>query len=133
MNNPDSKTPDGVVPNENSILSKVIETVGSLRARARARELIKEASFNEAIIVIERLEAEVTKIIMPRRFSRTAKPSESVYKIGILNPILEGLTEDEYKRQQLLINLGQIKQEIISAVSGLEGVILDIEATKQEG
>lgn len=132
MKDPDSTTPKGV-PAEGSILSKVIETEGALQARARAQELIKQASLNEAIKVIERLEAEVTKIIMPRRFSRTAKPSESAYKMGILNPILEGLTEDEYKRKQLLINLGQIKQEIVSAISGLGDVILDIEATKQEG
>jgi len=115
-----------------SILGMVFESDAVIAARARAHALIEQAKFNEAIKLIEQLEIEVTGMNMPERFSRTAKPSESVYNLGVTNPILVGLPEDEYKRQTLLIALRQTKADIISKIGELEDVILDIEATKEK-
>ncbi|OGI65281.1 hypothetical protein A3A95_03465 [Candidatus Nomurabacteria bacterium RIFCSPLOWO2_01_FULL_39_18] len=132
MNGPGDKIPGGV-PAEGSILSKVIETEGVTKAKGRAKELIDEARLNQAIKVIERLEEEVASMVMPERFSRTKKPSESVYRSGrVMGAGFHDLTEDEYKRQQLLVNLIQVKSSILEAVEGLETIVLDIEATKQE-
>ncbi|MFA6177450.1 MAG: hypothetical protein WC694_00970 [Candidatus Paceibacterota bacterium] len=118
-----------------SILGKVFKSEGLLNAEARASSLIERARLNEAIRVIEDLEAEVRDMKISDRFSRTAKPSESVYSSlggGMNAALLKGLTEDEYKRQVLLINLRSIRESIDSTIGGMERVILDIEATKQE-
>jgi hypothetical protein len=120
---------------EGTILGKVFKSKEVVDAEARAQSLIEKARLNEAIRVIEDLETEVSTMKIADRFSRTAKPSESVYSSlsgGLNAGILKNLTEDEYKRQVLLINLKSIKSTIDSAIGSMEQVILDIEATRQE-
>ena len=111
---------------------KVLVTERVLNAEARAKSLIEKARFNEAIKVIEELEKEVTEMAMSPRFSRTAKPSESVYqKGGSLDFTLKDLTEDAYKRQTLMMSLGKIKDEIATCIGQIELAVMDIEATKK--
>ena len=115
-----------------SILGKIYKNEGVIIAETRGDALVKKARLNEAIKVVEQLEVEVADMVMPKRFSRTAKPSESEYSKGPITTFLLNLTEDEYKRHNLLLALSLIKNEINSAVVRIKDVVLDIEATKQE-
>ena len=105
-------------------------------AEARARELVERASFNEAIVVIDELIAEVEKMDLPARFS-AEKPAYGDPALGgmgepeNLAPRFRGLTEAQYKRAQLLMHLESIKTEIIANIGSLHVVIMDIEATKR--
>ena len=120
---------------EGATSDKVFNKRKVFAAEDRANSLIEQAKFNEAIEIVEQLEVEVNNMVMHDRFSKTAKPSEGVYSSfngGLNAAILKGLTEDEYKRQILLINLRDIKNKILQAISDLDSVIIDIEATKQE-
>ena len=104
---------------------------GVIEAKAKANAIIEKAKLNEAIRVIQRLEAEVKVMTISPRFSQTKRPSDSVYNIDAMNPNLVELTEAEYKRATLLMALEQIKNKILSSVGDLEIMVLDIEATKQ--
>ncbi|MBU0998848.1 hypothetical protein KKG24_00855 [Patescibacteria group bacterium] len=119
---------------EKGILSQVFMDESVLAAEARAGSLIERAKLNEAIRVVEELEAEVANMTIPARFSRTKKPSQSQYNLkgNATTPSFSDLTEAEYKRKTLLIALESIKENIDKAISGIKIVTLDIEATKQE-
>jgi hypothetical protein len=101
-------------------------------ALKRAQELVKKAQFNEAIVLIEDLESEVETMVIARRYSRIKKPSESSQGINIqiMNPALKGLSEAEYVRQTILIELRNVKNTIITATQRLQDIVIEIEATK---
>ena len=103
-------------------------------AQARAEELIRQAKFNEAVVVIDLLTTEVTNMELASRFSKTRKPSESLHTevIDSIAPRFMDLTEVEYKRAQLLENLKRIRAKIVHAVGELQFIVLDIEATKRD-
>lgn len=118
---------------EGTILGKIYKSEGVIAVENKASSLIEKAKLNEAIKIIEGLEEEVRTMKISDRFSRTAKPSESVYaKKQGFNPSLKNLTEDQYKRETLIMALNDIKKNIFSAINGIEYVIPDIEATKQD-
>ena|SRR3989338_6391355 len=105
-------------------------------AEVRSAKIVERAQLNEAIRVIEELEDEVVHMTIANRFSRNAKPSENPntgYLKANMSPVLQGLTEDEYKRQTLLIKLQNIKTAITVEIDHLREVIMDIEATKTDG
>ncbi|OGG79789.1 hypothetical protein A3A39_04625 [Candidatus Kaiserbacteria bacterium RIFCSPLOWO2_01_FULL_54_13] len=116
-------------------------------AEARAAQIVERAQLNEAIRVIEELEEEVVTMKISERFKRDKVPSESPYIRGKTpegkpthplvggNPMSRafiGLTEDQYKQQSLLRVLQDIKTKITVAVSELNAVVVDIEATKSD-
>ena len=101
-------------------------------AEKRASEVGERAFLNEAIKIISELEHEVRTMHIANRFSRIKKPSESGYAPKPLNLLWKDLTEDEYKRKQLLVDLEHLKQQILSATTGLKMVVMDIEATKTD-
>ena len=106
-----------------------------LAAEARARKLAEQASVNEVILTIERLEDEVREMTIASRFKADKIPSESKYA-GVtddMNPSLRGLNEQDCKRQTLLLVLAGLKNRVINIVAQLEFVVMDIEATKTEG
>jgi hypothetical protein len=117
---------------DGSILSKLVITDGAAIIQKTAEQVVEHANLNEAIRIIEKLEKEVGEMVMPVRFSREKVVSSSPYSINT-NPELKGLTEDEYKRQQLLMNLISLKHSILINISGLKDLVSDIEATKLEG
>jgi HemK-related putative methylase len=130
-------------PDTRPIMSRVIESPGAIMAKARAVELVNRAhlGLDEALEVVSELEQEVSAMRIPSRFSRTKKPSESPYMPNGLYPSLEGLTEDTYKRQQLLIHLGSLRNDLTHSrynsilpeiLYRLEFIVMDIEATKTE-
>lgn len=135
MNIEDSKVPPSLKPRgKEGILSHVLVDENVLVAEAKADSLIEKARLNEAIKIVEQVEIEVRDMKISSRFSRTAKPSESGYKLNN-NPIissLRDLAEDEYKRQTILMNLTSVKDDINHAIMKIKNTILDIEATKQE-
>ena len=91
-------TPQG---KEGTILGKVLKSKEVIDAENRSSSLIEKAKLNEAIRIIEELEAEVANMEISKRFSRTAKPSESVYAHSqTMSESLKNLTEDEYKRHR---------------------------------
>jgi hypothetical protein len=120
------------VGKEGSILGMVYKSETVIAAEERGDSVVEQARFNEAIRVIEGLEAEVLAMEMPARFSRTKKPSESLFNTGVSSEEFVDLSEDEYKRKTLLLELRKLKSQIAHAVGQLKGVVMDIEATKQE-
>ena len=123
------------------LLSTIIETPGAIEAKSNVAELLARASLGpaEAQAEIEKLETVVNSLTMPSRFSRVKKPAESPFAAKALNPALANLTEDEYKRQTLLINLRSIKNEFPAVsyknnffllLGRLEALALEIEMTK---
>lgn len=130
-------------PEQRHIFPLIIENPGSIVARARATELVDRAILrrDEALNIVEELEAEVAGMVMPRRFSRIAKPSDSPYQLGTLSAGFPGLTQDEHKRQRLLTDLRSIKSTLTESlyrnniarlIYQLETVVRDIEAAKAE-
>src|SRR3989344_4281562 len=91
-----------------TILGKIVVTEDAKKILAKAEETIERAQLNEAIRIIEELEDEVEKIVIPKRYSREKIVSESPYSMPGLVQQLKGLTEDEYKRAQLLKDLSSI-------------------------
>ena len=129
---PSEDVPKSVKP-EDPILSHIIVDEGVLPAMNRAEEFIKQAKLNEAIDIIEQLEREVATMAISSRFSREKIVSDSPYAKPNMVPTLVGLTEEQFKRTQLLRDLNSIKNEIFKKISDIKTVVLDIEATKQEG
>ena len=120
-------------PAKDSILSKIVVPEGAATILTKAEQVVEQANLNEAIRIIERLEVEVGEMTMPARFSREKIVSNSPYHSINPAPGFEGVTEVEYKRQQLLVNLAAIKLGILTNISSLKGIVSDIEATKLEG
>ncbi len=98
-----------------------------IKAKEKSKKLIEQASFNEAIRVINLLRAEIERMKIADRFSRTQKLGQKIEGEKI-----SSLTEEEAKRKALLAGLERIENDIRVTVINLEGIILDIEATKQE-
>lgn len=126
-------------PRERPAYPLIIETPGAIVIKARASELINRAlqSPDEAESVLNMLEAEVMAMKMPSRFSRSVKLSQSPHRRGYTTIQFAGLTEDDYKRKQLLVDLQSVRAEILQhgiakVAHKLESVICDIEAAKQE-
>ncbi len=111
-----------------------VDNPAQLAAEARAKLLIEQAQLNEAIRVVTDLISEVQKMPISARFRRDRRPSESPYagSANPLNPLLRGLDEAEFKRQTLLARLASLGGSITLAVGQLEGLVLDIEATKTD-
>lgn len=131
MNNPDSKIPSQDEKND-KILSKVFTNEHVIEAKKRAKELIKRASLNEALVVVDELKAEVINMVMPDRLSKTSKPSENPHMQKGLHASLSGLPENEYERKKLIWGLNSLENDIKKAIDFLEVMVLDIEAKKQQ-
>ena len=105
-------------------------------AERKAEEIIERAKMNEAIRIIDGLIAEVDSMILPERFSPTRKVYEESGgrppSGGILRPDLQGMTERDFKREQLRRDLVGVRQQIIHTITKLKIVIMDMEATKQD-
>ena len=92
-----------------AILSKIVVTEGAAKIIAKAEQMIEKARLNEAVRILEQLEGEVSNMIMSKRFSREKIVSDSPYSMPDLVKQLQGLTEDEYKKAQLLRDLASLK------------------------
>jgi hypothetical protein len=100
-----------------------------LAAESRAKELAKQAHFNEAVRVITELEQEVAAMHISNRFSTTKTPNFDMM-VGIPNPNMKNLTEAEFKRRTLLNDLQALKSKIALIAANVEDIVMDIEATK---
>jgi hypothetical protein len=84
-----------------------------LAAEARADQLIEQSSLNEALLIIDGLEAEVSDMNIAQRFSRTKESYSAVGGPPVdLNPLLRGLNEADHKREQLLRDLRTLKAKV---------------------
>jgi vacuolar-type H+-ATPase subunit H len=101
-------------------------------AKARAKEIVDKAELNRALRVVRELTEEVQAMKMAEHFNPNKKPAESERALikGKPVPPFQNLGEDEYKRQALLMALEGLQGRILSAVSDLENVVMDIEASK---
>jgi hypothetical protein len=100
------------------------------KAREKTEGIIERARLNEAIRVIDELLGEVETMPIAERFSRTRKIEENLLRGSAMLPEYESMTESDFKRTQLARDLRGIKTEISKAVSDLEVVVMDMEATK---
>lgn len=111
----------------------VIELGGDeLKAAQEKAELISQSChFNEAVDVINKLLVEVESMPIASRFSkdRTVWESEGGTPAGF-DPRYAEMSEHDFKRQQLRIDLAAIRQDIISKAAALKIVVMDMEATK---
>lgn len=100
------------------------------RAYKRA-EREKEMYLDPVVSYFTRLEEEVREMPIAKRFRRDKTP-EHAYSVGggVLNPTLTELSEEEFKRASLLDSIQQIKAQAVLLAGTVEGIILDIEATK---
>ena len=113
-----------------AILSKIVVTEGAKKILNKAEQVVDKARLNEAVRILEQLEGEVSNMIMPKRFSREKIVSDSPYSMPDLVKQLQGLTEDEYKKAQLLRDLASLKNKIVLDIHRLKNVVIDIESTK---
>ncbi len=119
------------------------ENPGHDAAEARTKELMEKASVGGALSVIDELILEVEQMPIADRFKKTGNIGEHIghhdahiegdVRANIINPAFKKLPGSEFKRQQLLANLQKTRQQILTAVAGLEGIVMDIEATKTDG
>jgi hypothetical protein len=101
-----------------------------VEAKARAKELGERAHFSEAMAIVKSLEDEVVDMHISNRFSATKKPNLDYKGGGVLVPSITGLTEAEFKRKSLLMELQTLKNKIGTLASDVAAVVMDIEATK---
>ena len=113
-----------------AILSKIVVTEGAKKILNKAEQVVDKARLNEAVRILEQLEREVSNMIKPKRFSREKIVSDSPYSMPDLVKQLQGLTEDEYKKAQLLRDLASLKNKIVLDIHRLKNVVIDIESTK---
>ncbi|MEK7128652.1 MAG: hypothetical protein AAB933_03790 [Patescibacteria group bacterium] len=106
---------------------------GADTIREKVESALKEAGLEEALQVITRLEQEVKTMTMPERFSGTNIASNRPYTVSGEPVTQEGLTEAEFKRRELLADLGALKKKIEEAKQGLVDVTTDIAATGLPG
>lgn len=98
----------------------------------RANNLTEKAYFSQALEVINGLIEEVQKMKLADRFKADVKPSDSPYygATGVVNPIFRNMNEPEHKRQQLLIDLITLRNNLATFTGKLHDVIMDIETSK---
>ncbi len=124
--------PNPIKPTGGGILEKVVVTEGAAAMIAKAESVVERARLNEALKIVEELEREVEKMVMPSRFSREKVVSESPYMMPGLISVFKGLTEDKFKRAQLLRDLALLRGKILADIQGMRTIVEDIETTKQE-
>ncbi len=79
------------------------------------------------------LEAEITEMPIAKRFKKDKKPDHSTDPSpGIVHPSFANLSEAEYKRAQLMSDLIRVSSLALSLGHLVKGLVMDIEATKQE-
>jgi len=104
-------------------------------AQRRAQELAKQYQLGVSEIITSLMQ-EVETMPIASRFSTTRTIADNletrIIPIHTINPILVHLTEAEFKRAQLILNLRELRTRIGSDSHRLMEVIMDIEATKAE-
>ncbi len=103
-------------------------------ARERTQELMKTFRIDEVIKMLDELIEEVRSMPIANRFrsdQRIFSKIPSAYTV--LNPILEGMSEQDHKRWQLERDLSEIRNQIVILGPKFKTVLMDIEATKIDG
>lgn len=106
---------------------------GAEKIQARVESVLKEAELDKALRVIKKLQQGVTSMVMPERFSSTNIVFNRPYTVSSIAMKQEGLTEAEFKRNELLADLKALEQKIKDAQQGLEGIATEIAATELPG
>ncbi len=81
------------------------------------------------------LEEEIRTMPIASRFRRDQAPNHIFApggEEGVL-PHLKGLSEAEYKRAQLAVDLSLLRSQALAVIGGIQALVMDIEATKTEG
>lgn len=92
---------------------------------------IQEKTLDPLMAILGDLRTELVDMPIARRFSREKSPlAERDHRGGIINPMLVGLNEAEYKRAQLDADLRNLQQDAISLSCRIRAVVMDMEATR---
>ncbi len=118
------------IQNEIDNISRTPELVA---AEQRAAALLEQARLNEAILVADNLLKEIDTMKIASRFSTEKKVFSSITETGGREEYALDKTEEKTKREQLRLDLERFKNNVFQAVGALQKIVLDIEATKQEG
>lgn len=116
-------------------LAQARESNPALDAAYTRVEEEKEKYLNPIVQYFSRLLEEVAAMPIAQRFSRDRSPNFmfSVTGQGSMdNPLMEGLTEAEYKRAQLAFDIVSVRSDVMHLISAVEAIVLDMEATKTD-
>ena len=80
------------------------------------------------------METDVATAPLAQRFSKTKPAGNGLPLPGDTNPMLKSAkTEEEYKRQQLLIQLRTLRNDFLSLYGRAKWIFLDFEMAKRDG
>lgn len=99
-----------------------------VQAREKANTTA-EAFIASPLEILGKLITEIEGMHIADRFSRTRKMSENVGNDSTVNPNMN-MTEEEYKREQLLRAVENLRNSLFILAGGLRDIIMDAEATK---
>lgn len=102
----------------------------ALDSAYRTAEQAKHDYLDPLIDYFGRLEQEVAGMTIARRFRIDKGPNLEVDEM--FNPLVRGLSEAEFKRAQLLSDLGILRSTAMGLVGRVEDLVMDIEATKTD-
>lgn len=118
------------------ILDKVLSIPdGPQKAFCRARQLIERGQLSEVLRILDELEDDVGKMEISGRFSKTKKIFGGDQARAVRNGVRTDwadLTEEEHKRQSLLVAVTELRNKVTDAINGLQDLVVDIEATKAD-
>lgn len=124
----------------NEELKKILEkNRNPLQEQAEKRRdtLVEQAKLNEAIKVIDSLLSEVNSMNIPiEKFSPDKKAFNEAFKQitnnNQLNPLYTDFNEQDYKKNQLQLDLEDLKRTILLTITKMGDIVMDMEATKIE-
>lgn len=98
----------------------------------RANSLVERGKLSEVLRIIEELEKEVAEMELAQRFSCTRKIKENENRGVKLIDNYEEMTEAEFKKAELQNFLIKMRQEVLSVITKLKDIVLNIEAAKKD-
>lgn len=104
----------------------------ALDAAYTRQEAEKQRYLEPVIMYFSRLEEEILGMPIARRFRRDRRPNFTLAGIveGSVLPQFRNLSEADYKRAQLLIDLQAARTKAMGLIGEIESIVMDMEATK---
>lgn len=112
-----------------------VENLAEEKAQKRADQVGENFSMG-GFNVLDRLAEEVTGMSLAGRFSRTGKIRDRRLNSTTPEPTLGStldLSETDQKKQELQGKIASIKDQLAQLTGQLQSVVMEIEASKQEG
>ena len=116
--------------NPNKDIAEARAANPALNAAYEKSEVVTQKYIDPMVEFFDTLEKEITEMPIATRFRTDKEPDlTGIYNI---NPLMRGLTEAEFKKAQLLGDLQVIRTRVMLLSGWIEGLVMDMEATKSE-